>query len=1000
MKECYDFIIWQKESYVKCNYASLWMSHRRIAVNRGEDGQGVCGKGLKICVASVIIVREEFSGSGRMLIGNITEVPMKRNGNAGREKSWMQRILSMGLALALAAGLCACGGSGENGGAGGEGNGSLPVDSEADVDESSARPGGSTGNAAGAGSAGAAGEGGTGVPGNANSVLAKENVYRVREIEIPKLAEADRISVKSLTRLDGGICAVMEIYDFDNGHKYYRFTTDEDGNVLKTALLEKPEDAEPELSGDGGSGQAGNGASGQSGDGESGQPGDGGSDAPGGGEGQSKTAPEPDPNVWEREEIRYSDFVTGADGRTYGLRQYKYSYINQLTGQSLEEQHQYVCCWDGEGSLLWQSEPCGDSVETLSVWAIFPAADGSLELLLTGENAYRLSIGEGGVLSETEPERLSDATGKALETCRRLLRREDGTCLLLCRNADGSLGLTEYDTRTDTLGESVRLPDDLTAGASSSTVFAAGKSRSLIYADRNGVFSWEMGDLQGSLKMDYVNSDRMITEVGSFLELDETHFCMFFREDYGRELKAGIFEYVRPEDIPDKTVVLLGGLTVNGGIKQRAVQYNRESERYRVVLKEYPSAADLNLEIIAGRMPDILVTERLPEGDPIPMESYIAKGMIADVGKLIEADAGLSGTDFLTNVFEAYSVDGRLMYVVPSFTVLTMAARASHVGDGSGWSMERMREVLEAMGSRARLLDGLDRETFMEKLLEYRGNDFIDLKTGKCAFDSPEFIEIMKFAGTLPEERHYASESGEDLYELQYLKDRTLLKELSIWTFIQNVDERLFYQLNGYLGGEYTFVGFPGSAGNAAESGNGAAGSAVNGSDANGTDTGGKDVVGKETAGSGALIRGHNLMALSALSENQEGAWDFARYYLTEEYQRSLESSLPVNRQIFEEWALEETRRSYYMDENGKKTEYDLTLWLDGKEITVEPFSKEQLDELIAYVESVTTIPFEDENVLNIIREEMGSYFSGQKKAEDVAAVIQSRVQMYVQENQ
>lgn len=238
----------------------------------------------------------------------------------------------------------------------------------------------------------------------------------------------------------------------------------------------------------------------------------------------------------------------------------------------------------------------------------------------------------------------------------------------------------------------------------------------------------------------------------------------------------------------------------------------------------------------------------------------------------------------------------------------------------------------------------------------------------------------MKFTYSLPEERHYAAESGEDAYELQYLKNMTLLKELHVWTFIQNVDERLFYQLNGYLGGDYTFVGFPGIFGETAESGT--------------------DAAGMDTACSGAFIRGENLMVLSALSEDLEGAWDFARYYLTEEYQRSLESSLPVNKRIFEEWALEETRRPYVTDENGEKEEYDLTLYQGGKPVAVPPLSKEQVDELIAYVESVTTVPFEDEHVLNIINEEQGSYFSGQKKAEDVAAVIQSRVQMYVQENQ
>ena len=141
-------------------------------------------------------------------------------------------------------------------------------------------------------------------------------------------------------------------------------------------------------------------------------------------------------------------------------------------------------------------------------------------------------------------------------------------------------------------------------------------------------------------------------------------------------------------------------------------------------------------------------------------------------------------------------------------------------------------------------------------------------------------------------------------------------------------------------------------------------------------------------------------MALSAVSENREGAWNFARYYLTEEYQKSLESSLPVSRQIFEEWAREETLRSYYMDESEERVEYDLTLYQDGESVVVPPLDQRQLENLITYMESVTAIPFEDTYVLNIINEELGSYFSGQKNVEDVAAVIQSRVQLYVRENQ
>lgn len=821
------------------------------------------------------------------------------------EKHWLKRIFGTGLALMLATGLCACGGSAEGESEGGENRGGMSADSGAHAvnDTDSADILGSADT-------------------NTKSVLAKENVYRISEVEIP---DSDNVMVESIAHFDGRIYAVLMIYDWENGHKYFVLSMDESGSALQTVFLELP------------------------------------------GYGEQEEAAEPDPNVWEREEARYSDFVFGPDGKTYALRRYEYSYVNYLTDKYIGEQHLYVCCWDTDGSLLWQLEPCEDDTEDLDVWAIIPTADGSLELLLTGENVYRLPVGRDGSLSGTDKEKLSEETGKALRNCRRLIRNEDGSCLLLCWDTEGGVSLMKYDLQTDTLGEACSLPDDHLSAAYLNlrdVAFSAGADSDLVYADKTGVYTYEMGEAQAGLKMDYVNSDRNITEIFSLLELDDTHFVMFYREDYIQELKAGIFEYVKPEDIPDREVVVLGGTYINADIKKRAIQYNRESNKYKILLKEYESYEDLNLDMVSGNMPDILMAEGLP------MRSYIAKGLIADVGMLIEEDGELSRAEFLDNVFDAYSVDGKLMYVVPSFTLFTMVAKSSLVGDGSGWTMEKMKEVLDGMGKNARLLDGLSRSAFMEQVMKYRGNDFVDLETGKCAFDSQEFIEMMKFAYTLPEERTWAGESGEWEYELQYLKNRTLLLDLHVWTFADDVDERIPYQLNGFLGGDYTFAGFPAGSEEAAENGD------------------------------GAFICADNLMALSAVSENMDGAWDFARYYLTDEYQESLDYRLPVVRRIFEERAVEATLRPYHIDENGEKVEYDEYIVHDGKTVVVPPLNREQLDQLIAYVESVTATPYEDSNVLNIIEEELGSYFSGQKTAESVAAIIQSRVQMYVQENQ
>ena len=67
--------------------------------------------------------------------------------------------------------------------------------------------------------------------------------------------------------------------------------------------------------------------------------------------------------------------------------------------------------------------------------------------------------------------------------------------------------------------------------------------------------------------------------------------------------------------------------------------------------------------------------------------------------------------------------------------------------------------------------------------------------------------------------------------------------------------------------------------------------------------------------------------------------------------------------------------------------------------IIIPPLSEEQLKQVLDYMETVNTKYYYNESVLNIINEEMGSSYSGQKSAADAAAIIQSRVQLYVDES-
>ena len=63
------------------------------------------------------------------------------------------------------------------------------------------------------------------------------------------------------------------------------------------------------------------------------------------------------------------------------------------------------------------------------------------------------------------------------------------------------------------------------------------------------------------------------------------------------------------------------------------------------------------------------------------------------------------------------------------------------------------------------------------------------------------------------------------------------------------------------------------------------------------------------------------------------------------------------------------------------------------------PLTSEDVKLVTDFVESLTLTYSSNQAVNNIINEEAAAYFKGQKSAQEVADIIQSRVSIYVNEN-
>lgn len=769
---------------------------------------------------------------------------------------------------------------------------------------------------------------------SAGSSAAKEGVYRLEELDFNQDKSETDSAVQKIGMSDDRIYVVLRTYNQNWESAYKLLSMNMDGSDMQSYALQTGEETEDE--------EADVSASDLSVEEELGY-------------------------ASSYESTSFSNFLFD-DGYVYAQKSYYFEdYSDPENYISVNEN--YICCWDSEGNMLWETPVdilSGDENGYYYINAMAMLSNGNVVLLVSGDENGKIEVKSDGTVTDLLPvETLEDFFANPGYS----VMMPDGRLLLTYYDKDWTdMSVVCYDFESDTINAPYPVPATMTYnGMANLCVDEAGD---MLYSNSDGVYKYHIGDEAPTRMMSFVNSDMTISYLDAFLPLSEDQFLGVYSKydetTYMRSLEGGIFTKVNPEDIPDKEILVLGGNYISSDIKERVVEYNKQSDTYRIVLKDYnqyntgedymAGYTQLNNDIIAGNMPDILITDSYN----MTLENYVSKGLLADIGELMANDSELSGMEYMDNVFEACKVDGKLYEIVPAFYVSTYVGKTSLLGDRTSWTMEEALQILEEMPEGTSLFGEMTRDSFFNIVMEQCGRDFVDVSTGKCSFDSEEFISLMEFAKTLPEEMGDGmyDEDWYNDYESQYREDRTLLSNC----YISSLDQ-MVYTINGSFGEAVSYVGMPTS------------------------------------SGQGSVIYTPTTYALSAQSKHLDAAWEFMRYYLTEEYQETIEWQLPVAKKQFDEMAQKATRKPVYEDGEGNQIEEDYTYWINDESIILDPLTQEQVAEITEFISTITTKAYYNTEVNNIISEEMAAFYQDQKKAEDVASIIQSRVQIYVNEN-
>lgn len=434
----------------------------------------------------------------------------------------------------------------------------------------------------------------------------------------------------------------------------------------------------------------------------------------------------------------------------------------------------------------------------------------------------------------------------------------------------------------------------------------------------------------------------------------------------GDDMIVSILSKVDPATIPDKQLITLYAYYLDYRVKQQIVEFNQNNQQYQIEVVCYDEFGDgtsantgitrLTNDLIAGNIPDIL----LVDGYSMPIDSYISKGIIADLNEFINNDETIKREDYLTNIFDAYSVDGKLYQIVPHFNIQTIAGRTDKLEGKTSWTMSEYLEFVKAHPEAK--FSEMTKDMFLSQFVAYGIDSYVDPATGTCSFDSADFKALLEAANDYPEEIDYDKLYMDENYwndmQAAYREGKSLISNEYFYQFgnIRELED-------GKFGGEVTFIGYPVS------------------------------------NGSGTVISATSSLAITSKAKNPQGAWEFVKHFLSDEYQNEVGGNFPVKLSAYDKLMQQAKEKPYYMDENDNKVEYDNTYWIGNTSVNIGVNTDADNEKMMNLIKSATSTYSYDNDLMKIISEEAAAYFAGQKSVDETADIIQNRASTYISES-
>lgn len=410
--------------------------------------------------------------------------------------------------------------------------------------------------------------------------------------------------------------------------------------------------------------------------------------------------------------------------------------------------------------------------------------------------------------------------------------------------------------------------------------------------------------------------------------------------------------------VTTKTTLTLGCLYLDDTVKKQVVKFNKASNDYRISIIQYyedgmdyeDAITNMNNAISSGNCPDMIAINGLTGAS-----NYASKGLLVDLNEYINSDADIDLDDYQSNIVTLYSKGDMVYGLISAYSISTLVGKKAILGDRTSWTIGDLIQIKNDNPNITDIIGYATKDSVVQMFLAYNMDEYIDYSTGTCNFNNEEFINLLTLANEFPSEYVYDEDAEGEETKLRNNK------QLVISANISSVEQYQLY--TGIVEEDPVFIGYP------------------------------------TASGSGNVIQSTaSSIAISTSCKYQDAAWSFIRTFLLEDYQNNIEYDFPVLKSAFQKQVEESMKPLTYTDANGEEVTYDNTWGYNDITITIPVATQEVIDNLTALIDSADRIVNYDTELFNIISEESKAYFEGGKTAEAVAEVIQSRVNIYINE--